>query len=168
MTAIDARPQTKLAKWLDSQLPDIGQTFEAAYFNTAVADDGTLDLRIRTGANEAPVWVVGRATGNSEYVLYEGINATSGTQLTATNLKRSSSTAPTVTIFHTPNVTAGDISGASATIAGEFVPAGSFEKGQENGPPGWILQSNTTYMFRHTNRGGAPKVLSDLIRWTEE
>lgn len=167
MTAIEGKPQAKLAKWLDGQLPSAGKIFEAAYFNTAVGDDGNVDLRIRTSTNEVPLWIVGRATGDSEYVLYEAINATSGTQLTARNLKRASSTTPVVTVFYTPNVTAGDISGATA-LAAEYVPSGTeYEKGKNNGPPGWILQSNTTYMLRHTNRGGATKVLSDLIRWTE-
>jgi hypothetical protein len=167
MTAIDGKPQAKLAKWLDGQLPSSGKLFTASYINTSVIDDGTLDIRIRTATIEIDLWVTGNATGESEYTLYEGINATSGTQITARNLKRASSTTPTATVFHTPNVTAGDISGATA-LSTEYAIAGMHEIGKENGPAGWILQANTTYMLRHTNRDGAPKVLSDRIRWQEE
>lgn len=166
MTPIDGKPQAKLAQWLDGQLPSSGKLFSASYFNTGVADDASVNIRIRTATVEPALWIIGHATGESEYTLYEGINATSGTQITARNLKRSSSTAPTVTIFHTPNVTAGDISGATA-LPTEYVIAGKYEAGKEDGPPGWILKANTTYMLQHTNRGGASKILSDRIRWEE-
>jgi hypothetical protein len=148
-----------------------GETYQASYKSpdaSAVADDGTVDILLRNGADVGAhlVWHCA-AGGDAEVAFYEGTTTSDvGTNLAESNVNRTSRNEATLQVTHTPTVSAvGEllsnylIPGGSGAIAG----GGAIRSSTE-----WILEKGKTYLLRATNRAGTAQPMSVVVQWYEE
>ncbi len=82
-----------------------GHSFIASHYNASVANNGTLDVLVVTTSKVAHFVFKCTAGGDAVVTFYEGITAISnGTVLATVNLNRNSVEVPSVSAYHTPNV----------------------------------------------------------------
>jgi hypothetical protein len=106
--------------------------------------------------------------GDMEAELLEGATVTAGTgsAMTEFNKNRGSSRAATAGVRRDMTVT-----DAGTLIENELTPGGTGGNaigGASVGRPEWVLNINTVYVFRITNRAGNAQPMSIAIEWYEE
>jgi hypothetical protein len=129
-----------------------GRLFDVDAHNIALANNGSLDIVITTGAYLTHVAVQPASEGTFEILVYEGPTFTGGTLIPAVNHKRTSTQILNAVVKSAPSVSAVGIE-----LAREMSPGGS--GGQAVGARGsraseWILAPSTSYLFRLTNVSG--------------
>jgi hypothetical protein len=133
-----------------------GEMFHCAYTNGSVANNGTVDLLLSTGAKEA-------------HSLYEAPTVANGTAVAVYNMKRAASNTPLSTVKHTPTVTN---VGAAALVNGRILPGGNSPTTRVGGGirsgAEWILAPNTQYLMRVVNTSGASIAINVVLEWYEE
>lgn len=147
-----------------------GEMFHAAYTNGSVANNGTVDVLLTTGAKEAhTVWEV-FAGGQVTVSLYEApTTSAAGTAVTAYNMKRSSTNTPTAAVTHTPTVSA---TGTVTLVNGRILPGGTSPTTRVGGGiranAEWIMKASTKYLMRITNKSGGTIAINAVLEWYEE
>jgi hypothetical protein len=146
-----------------------GSTFHISYFcphDGLIANDANLDLRFTTGAKYCHITWADSTGGDAESYLYEDGNVTGGTDLAEVNVNRASTKTATAAGAHTPTVTTtGDL------LQAIFIPGGTGPRSvgtQVLRGTEWILELNTTYLFRCTNRAGTAQQMGVMLQWYEE
>lgn len=146
-----------------------GMMFQASYRSpdaSDVADNGTLDLLVRVGADNIHTAFEFVAGGDAEHAIYEGTTVTDsnfGTALSENNMNRGSIITTDVQVTHTPT-----INSIGTLLHNMFLPGGtggqalgaSIRTGTE-----WILAANTTYLLRLINRAGTAQPLCIVLQW---
>ncbi len=146
-----------------------GSMFGACTYASALADNASLSIIVRVGANlEAHVIPAVAGGGDVEFEIFEEPTfANAGTALEETNHNREISPRPvaTTTTFLNASVTTPGtrihhdlIPGGSGGIA----QGGALQRGAE-----WNLAKGGDYLFRAFNRGGANKILRVGLLWYE-
>lgn len=135
-----------------------GRFFSGGYFNSAVANNSTIDLLLQTSATLAThIQFSGASGGDSTIQLFEDATfSDAGTVITMSNHNRASDKTMDATVTHTPTIltTGAHVNG---TV---FVPGG--QKAQSGGGSGgfddeFVLKLSSTYLVRFTNISGQTK-----------
>ena len=144
-----------------------GATFQVSYKSpnaAAIADDGTIEILIRTAATHEPhLTFVLAAGGDAELVLLEDPGVTAaGTGLTEWNMYRPHARTATVTAFHTPTLVGGTVFHNSFLPGGSGgnAPGGVARSGSE-----WIFAPSQDYAIRGINRAGNAQPMSLVVQW---
>lgn len=147
-----------------------GETFTSSYKSAdgaPVADNGTVDLLLQTGAKYAHLVFGVACGGDLEIALYEGTTVSNlGTPLAENNMKRYSAKTATVAVTHSPTVTL-----VGTLLLNRFVPGGTGPQAvgstsRENTE--WVLKASTIYLIRGINRAGNAQPMSTVAQWYEE
>lgn len=149
-----------------------GEMFHASYTASSLANGNNLDMLLVVGASEVhATWEV-FAGGQVTVTLYEAPTiqaAGDGTAVTAYNMKRASTNAPTATVFHTPTVTA---TGTTTLVNGRILPGGTSPTTRVGGGirsgAEWILKPSTKYLMRANNSSGGAIAINVALEWYEE
>ncbi len=152
-----------------------GNTFQASQKTadaSPIADDASYDMLIIVG-NEAEAHLVfGAASGGTaEVILYKDTTVSdNGAQVAVQNMRQSlhGIKLNTTRAFTTPTIT---LVGTQMNI--QLLPGGS---GPGQGTSGgtvregteWVLNPNTNYLIRVTNRSGAAQPISIMAQWYEK
>ena len=152
-----------------------GNTFQASQKTadaSPIADDASYDMLIITG-NEAEAHLVfgAAAGGTAEVILYKNTTVSdNGAQIAVQNMRQSlhGVNLNTVLVYTTPTIT---LVGNQMNI--QLLPGGS---GPGQGTSGgtvregteWVLQPNTNYLVRVTNRSGNAQPISIMTQWYEK
>ena len=143
-----------------------GRSFQVWYWEEDIADDGVIEILLRTSSDPAhAIYDVG-AGGDAVASLIENptVNA-AGTALTEYNLNRTSTATANTTTFHTPTVAAG------TELVAQYLPGGAGPQaggGQVQSDSEWVLKPNEDYVFRVTNISGQAQTLGIIVEWYEE
>ena len=143
-----------------------GESFQVWYWEEDIADDGVIEILLRTSSDPAhAIYDVG-AGGDAVASLIENptVNA-AGTALTEYNLNRTSTATANTTTFHTPTVAAGTELVAQYLAGGAGPQAGG---GQAQSDSEWVLKPNEDYVVRVTNISGQAQTLGLLVEWYEQ
>lgn len=146
-----------------------GELFSTGYISphgSLVADNGTIDVVLTTGARYCHAIGQGSFGGDFEGYLYEDADITGGTPIAIRNHKRAGGDATTVTAVHSPTV-----NNVGTLLDGAFIPGGSrnFDTGATSGQRSeWILKPNSVYLYRLINRAGNAQQGSLGVIWYEE
>ena len=130
-----------------------------------VADDGTVKILIKVGANAFAHFVFGVAAGgDSEIEFFEAPSvAADGNNLPVWNMKRSDVAVPNTTAWQGPTINSnGD------RLINTFVPGGTKQQAHgavERVGTEWILNEDTNYLLIFTNRAGSGKPMSVALQW---
>jgi hypothetical protein len=141
-----------------------GRYFSGGYYDSSVANNGTLDLLVQSSSTEySHIKFSAVSSGNATVQLYTGTTVSAaGTGVTMSNHNRASAKAFSGTVTHTPTVT-----GVGTQINGTGFIAGG-PGGGEGGDFGFsnefILDKSTNYLFRVTNVSGSASKISSLIQ----
>jgi len=149
-----------------------GETWLVSYKSpdaANIADNGTITFTITVNAKWAHMLFRAPCGGDMEAELREGatIQGGTGTAMVRYNKNRGKTAEDsTVTVRRDATIT-----GAGTLIENEFIPGGTGP--QAVGGAGvsraeWILNRNTTYLVRVTNRAGNAQPMSLAIEWYEE
>lgn len=148
-----------------------GVTFHTNSQATSIADEGTLQCLLTTGAKVAHLTFEAKTGGKSYVCVYEtprDVNATSGSAVTVYNMKRTSSTTPTVTFRQFVTVVN---PGATAIVNKELIPGGASQQtrigGSATKDEEWILKRNTQYLVGMQNVFGGAVDMSIQADWYE-
>lgn len=126
-----------------------GEMHQVTYFPAAIANGATLDFRLVVGnlvatARTPHLAIELDTTGECWLYLYEApTTSANGSQLTAYNKNRNSSSIPNMTIWQAPTVTTPGTA-ISAWITGSGEKAG----GNTRESIEWDLKANTVYLAR--------------------
>ena len=130
-----------------------------------LADDAAHDFLIRVGSLDAHANILLAVGGDCDASLYEEttVSANGNVLISRSMNRRTLGTAETV-MYEGPTVT---LAGTELTCV--FVPGGSKKalSGGTGNTTEWILERNTNYMVRITNRSGAAIQLSVGLCWSE-
>ena len=148
-----------------------GDTFLVSYKSpddANIADDGTVNLHIATGAKQVHLSAWASCGGDMEAELLEGttIDGDTGTEMTVYNKRRASATASLSTVKR--DIT---VDSAGTLLEHRFIPGGDGGNavgGARGEQDEWIVAANTNYMLRITNRAGTAQPMSIEIEWYEE
>lgn len=149
-----------------------GETYQASYKSpdaSNIADNGTIDILVKTGAKYCHLAFEIAAGGDAEILLYEDTTTSNdGTPLVEHNMNRGIADSATAAAFHTPTVT--DV---GTLLENRFVPGGAGGNSQGGSGtirPGteWILNINKNYLVRGINRAGTAQPMSNIVQWYEE
>lgn len=152
-----------------------GNTFQACQKTadaSPIADDASYDLLIVTG-NEAEAHLVfsGAAGGTAEVLLYkETVVSANGALIPTQNMRQS---LHGVNLNTTLAYTSPTVTNVGTLMHIQLLPGGS---GPGQGTSGgtvrqeteWVLNPNTNYLIRVTNRSGAAQPISILVQWYEK
>lgn len=145
-----------------------GVFFQADRVDTAVVNDGTVDLLVRIPSTLASAHMRFRmgAGGDAEVELYENPTVTApGTANSIQNRNRVLNTSPEVTVFHTST-----LAGDGTLIAQEIIPGGNFfitAGGAISSFEEWVLKPDEDYLFRVINKAGSDQPVSASLDWYE-
>lgn len=146
-----------------------GEMFIASYKNAdgaPVADNGTMDLQIYTGAKYCHTVFSATFGGDFEVAFYENPTTSGGTSVAANNMNRNKGIVATAAVVHTPSV-----SNVGTLLFNIFEPGGQKVQavgGATRSNSEWILLPERKYLLRATNRAGSTKDGSVVIQWYEE
>jgi hypothetical protein len=148
-----------------------GSTFLSSYKSAEgadIADNATITFTITVRARYPHMVFRAACGGDMEAELLEGPTVTAGTgnATTVFNKNRGSTRTPTVGVRRDMTVT-----DAGTLIEHELAPGGTGGNsigGASQQRPEWILNINTVYLFRITNRAGNAQPMSIAIEWYEE
>lgn len=143
-----------------------GEMFEASYFVLSLANNGSIDFRLPTGAKFCHFVFDCACGGNAEVQFYASANLAGGTPVTAWNMNRPSANVATMSVLHTPAVIGAGTLVYNAMLPGGRGPnaaGGTARQGTE-----WILKQNTVYLLRLFNRSGNSQPTSIVVQWYEE
>lgn len=140
-----------------------GHYFTSTYVNTAVGNNGTVDIRLVIGASELHFTTEVKAAGFCTIDFYEGSTLSGGTPLATTNHNRGySDNGSDYTAYHTPVVTA-----VGTRLLQKIIASGSTPQTRVGGElrqtDEFVLSSNTTYLLRVTNLSGANTPVGVII-----
>ncbi len=148
-----------------------GEMFESSYIWDSVADDSSGTITMFTGANDAHM-VFAAASGGDAYMYFQaGISViSSGTALTAYNMKRDAATTATTEVYRDavgiqPAMVLSEVYSPGGTGTG---PQGTAVGGTLRGNTEWILKANAAYTFVVVNKAGSAKPASISLQWYEE
>lgn len=147
-----------------------GEMFSVSYKSpdgAPIADDGTIIFVLTTGSLYAHLSTTIAGGGDAQVELREGVTVTGGTAMVEFNRNRASDNVATVAVVRDP----GAIVDAGTLIEDIFSPGGT-----GGNAPGnisgqrleWVLNINTVYMLRLTNRAGNAQPMSLEAIWYEE
>jgi len=146
-----------------------GQSFYAyllAGEGTELADNASLELVYTTGANtNAYLWVVAACGGDAEFAVFEAVTGvTSGSLFVPINRNRQSTTVSTCGVVTGPSAVT-----TNGTIFAEILPGGqkNHSVGSGGGSEPYVMKSDTSYLFRLTNRAGSAKFAEIQVQWCE-
>lgn len=138
-----------------------------------IADDATIIFVFETGANQIHMIFAGSAGGDAQLEFNEDTVFSLGNPLFPYNRnrhKQNPDTGVTVTATLNPTVAAGPDEGTP--LQDKFLAGGigGNSPGTSGGGPRneWVLDVNTTYMLRLTNRAGSAQPMSLEAEWYEE
>jgi len=146
-----------------------GQSFYAGYLwgeGSNIADNASAELLIQVGAESMHTIYEVAAGGDAEVRVFEAPTvSTAGTSVTAFNKARYSANASNATLTRDPSISAD-----GTALPAKFLPGGTFlSTGSQDG--GFnretILNANTDYLFRVTNRAGSAQPMSISMEWYE-
>lgn len=144
-----------------------GRYFSGGYYDSSVANNGTLDILIQSSSSQyMHTKFSAVSSGNATVQIYEGTTVSAaGTGVTMTNHNRASSKVFSGTVTHTPTVTGvGTQVNGTGFIAGG--PGGG-EGGDFDFSNEFILNISTNYLFRITNVSGSSAKISASIQGYE-
>lgn len=147
-----------------------GEMFVASYtvpHGSELANDASLDILIVTAAKEAHLFASIGVGGDCEVLFYEdATTSAAGTALAENNMNRRSSATAVETITHTPTV-----STTGTLLLQTFLPGGSGPQaggGASRSNTEWLLDINSKYLLRITNRSGSTIQASATLQWYSE
>lgn len=149
-----------------------GEKFTVSYKTpdaSPLADDETIIFIVRTGGSRySHIDWRPNCGGDAEIEIYEGTAISGGTPMTVRNKKRTvGDNANTATVIRDPAT----VDNVGASLDNEFIPGGTggnSQGGRGEARDEFILQQNTNYMFRLTNRAGNNQPASLRLEWYEE
>lgn len=139
-----------------------GDAFVFEHVDTALGNNGSIDILVSTGAARF-LHLVFLATcgGVGRVQMYEGASVSAnGTELTPTNRNRSSSNGASFSAYHTPTVDTEGTSLIDAIIPGGGPSASSSGDTIGGDRAEFILKQSTLYLLRLTNISGSAKAAS--------
>jgi len=145
-----------------------GETFQASYYNGAVANAGTIEILLVTAAAHTAHLTFDVAAGGDAHVeLLQNVTVNvAGTAITERNLNRTASDGDvTVTATHTPTVVGGQV------LSTFLAPGGTGPRAAGGtGRPSteWLLAKSKNYLIRGTNVSGNNQPMSIVVQWYEE
>jgi hypothetical protein len=149
-----------------------GETFEAWYRvpnGSTIANNGTLDMIISTGAKELHIVEAIAFGGDCELDVYVDGTYSGGTSFTPINLKHSSSEVSTASV--STQATAITVS-AVGTLKDEDLffggTGGNARGGAIRADTEIIWKINSDYLIRLTNRSGQAQRFMIKLQWYEE
>lgn len=139
-----------------------GVMFHAEAYVASLANNGTFDFYILTGAKGAHAAFEVNSGGAAQVFLYEEANVSGGSAVTSYNMNRQSANASSpITVTHTPSIVG---VGSTPLINGRFLAGGASQQTRSGGGirsgTEWILKANTKYLLRCTNISGANIVVN--------
>lgn len=143
-----------------------GKTFYASRYVASLASGASIDLLITVGSLAAHL--IPRASCGGEATLQISEQPTVnpvGTAIVPVNRNRTSSTAATTTLTHTPTVSA-----AGTVLSLDHIPGGtggSAPGGALRKDAEWVLAPAKTYLVRLTNTSGSAREASLALEWYE-
>jgi len=148
-----------------------GDTFLVSYKSpdaTPIADNGTINFALTTGAKTAHIIATAAGGGDTEIEILEGTTFTpaTGTATTPYNKNRTSTNMPAATVRRDVTITV-----AGTLLFNKFFPGGTAAQAQgvtESTRDEWIFRPSTVYAFRITNRAGTQQPMSMALEWYEE
>jgi hypothetical protein len=147
-----------------------GETFQSSYKSPddgAIADNASLEILLQTGSAYPHMTFSVAAGGDCEVLFYEDTTTSDvGTALVENNMQRYSTNVATLTATHTPTV-----SGVGTLLHNSFEPGGRGPQapgGTGRSNTEWVLDINTVYLVRATNRAGTAQPMSIVVQWYEE
>lgn len=147
-----------------------GNVYEVVHFETAVADNGTIDIAITNGSTKnLHATGVASSGGDASMEIWEGVTVTvAGTAFTPRQRNRPSSNVSTATADINGTI---DFTGAERICGPAYMPGGTGGQTFGNaaqGSPERILKLSETYLYRITNLAGIAKTMSLDVDWSEE
>jgi hypothetical protein len=146
-----------------------GEMFTTEYTRTGVADTGTVQYVMTTGAKQPHLAFTVNAGGACQVWMYEGSTATGGTALPIYNNNRLSSRTPVSSWVHSPS--AGTV-GTVALVSGRFIPGGASVQTRIGGAVRsnveWMLRTSTKYTINVVNVSGGAVTVTSVFEWYEE
>lgn len=142
--------------------------FKASYLQphgSELANDATHDFLIRVGALGAHATIRLSVGGNCDLLLYEATTVSAnGAVLAAISKNRESLGAAQTLMYDGPTIT-----GVGTLLFSWFATGGTRSAlgGGSWGETEWILQANTNYLVRITNRSGNAIQLAVSLGWSE-
>lgn len=152
-------------------LTHLGKLFSVSGIFIDIADNGTRDILIKTGANEAHLEYEFTAAGDGLFFGLEGALAQTsggailGTALLAYNKYREKGDTTNVLFWVVPTLIS-----TGTTLLSKLVPGGSKAfagGGSITARKEWILNPNTEYALRIQNIAGAAKTFSAELEYYE-
>ena len=151
------------------QLITEGRVFFGASFFSATSGDqpannGSVDWSIVVGDNVAAADIAVDSVGTYEIFIYRSPTlSASGSSILITNINDTSSNTLLTTMFKGPTVSL-----VGTLLSDNLVPGGEKKDavGSDAGG-GMVLQANTTYLVRYTNRSGDGSDVSMDVRISE-
>lgn len=156
--------------WLDVAHYEIhyGGMFHAEFVDDSVADDGTVDVLLRTGDTADHAIFEVAVGGQSSVQMFEAPEVgAAGTEISSLNMNRLVTRTAETLLYHTPTITA---TGAM-TMVNRIIPAGATAQtrvgGQSSKGVEWVLAPSTDYLLRITNTSGGAVPVSVMFEWYE-
>ena len=145
-----------------------GGMFHAEFVDDSVADDGTVDVLLRTGASADHAIFEVAVGGQSSVQMFEAPEVgDAGTEISSLNMNRLITRTAETLLYHTPTITA---TGA-ITMVDRIIPAGATAQtrvgGQSSKGVEWVLAPSTDYLLRITNTSGGAVPVSVMFEWYE-
>jgi hypothetical protein len=145
-----------------------GGMFHAEFVDDSVADDGTVDVLLRTGASADHAIFEVAVGGQSSVQMFEAPEVgVAGTEISSLNMNRLITRTAETLLYHTPTITA---TGA-ITMVDRIIPAGATAQtrvgGQSSKGVEWVLAPSTDYLLRITNTSGGAVPVSVMFEWYE-
>jgi hypothetical protein len=129
-----------------------GEFYSTGYYNSAVADDASIEILLQTPADkELHAYLKIVAGGDCEFEVFEGTTfSAAGTSISPVNHNRNSTNVCGCTVTHTPTITAdGDLIWMEYIPGGVFITPGAV---QNVGAEQAVFANNANYLLRVTNR----------------
>ena len=142
--------------------------FKASYLQPhggELANDATHDFLIKVGALSAHATLRIAVGGDCDFLFYSKTTVSAdGAALDSISKNRKNIGVAVMEVYSAPTVT-----GVGASLLSLFVPAGTKKalSGGDWGETAWILEQNTNYLVRITNRSGAAIQFSFSVGWSE-
>jgi len=143
-----------------------GRAYTHCQITDDAADDATQDIVISNGAVSIHLTFIAHSEAAAQAFFYEAPQFTNETSTaTPVNMDRTSTNVTDVTAFQSPGVTNVGTVLTALVVGGGSDNNGSAGTGERNE---FILQTETLYLIRVTNKGGANKDLSVCVTYYEE
>lgn len=145
--------------------PGSGRQFIASHHESSVAAAGVVELVLQTGANEVTMGLIGSVSGQADFQLFEDTTfSDAGSTVTPVCRDRANPLTSTVTVTHTPTLTAD-----GTQLVEVILPGGTRVQAVGSltfGPQSWILAPSKVYMLRIENTAATTETITlavDLV-----